>query len=148
MHLLPLSTALLSLASTISAIPTTNHVLHEKRSDGPHSAWKKHSRAVGSEILPVRIGLKQRNLKHAERFIHDISDPSSPNFGKHWSSEKVANVFAPAKETGDAVVEWLVNAGIDMKRIKFSTGEMRSKYGGTIRRADETVCIRQELGRV
>lgn len=130
MHLLSLSTALLTLASTISAIPTSNHVLHEKRNDGPHSAWKKHSRATGTEILPVRIGLKQRNLEHAERFIQDISDPASPNFGKHWSVEKVANVFAPAKETSDSVTDWLVNAGIDMRRIKLSTGRSRSKSNG------------------
>jgi tripeptidyl-peptidase-1 len=45
-------------------------------------AWTKHSRASKDAILPVRIGLNQRNLEHSERFLEDISDPDSPNFGK------------------------------------------------------------------
>ena len=42
--------------------------------------------------------------------------------GKHWSAEKVANTFAPTKETHDGVVSWLVKAGIDASRHAHSTG--------------------------
>jgi len=67
--------------STCSAAPApSNHVLHEKRSGVPHQ-WAKRSRAPGHEVLPIRIGLLQRNLEHADRFIYDVSDPKSPNFG-------------------------------------------------------------------
>lgn len=121
---------LLTLASSISAVPifssssssSSSHVLHEKRDEGPQSLWTRHSRAQGHERLPIRIGLKQRNLEHADRFIQDVSDPTSPNFGKHWTADKVANIFAPAKETSDRVVEWLRSAGIDAKRLKHSAG--------------------------
>lgn len=57
------------------------HVLHEKRNGEP-IAWQKDARAARHHVLPIRIGLKQRNLEHAERFIYDISDPESPNYGK------------------------------------------------------------------
>jgi Pro-kumamolisin, activation domain len=42
--------------------------------------------------------------------------------GKHWSAEKVANTFAPAKKTMDGVADWLVEFGIDAERHSFSTG--------------------------
>ena len=42
--------------------------------------------------------------------------------GKHWSAEKVANMFAPAKETSEKTVEWLVASGIDPSRLKHSVG--------------------------
>lgn len=43
--------------------------------------------------------------------------------GKHWSAEKVANVFAPAKETEQGVVDWLMKSGIDGSRHTYSTGK-------------------------
>jgi hypothetical protein len=118
----------LSYAATGYSAPTTSHVLHEKRNDSPQTPWKRHSRAQGHEVLPMRIGLKQRNLEHAERYIDDIANPSSPNFGKHWSAEKVAEVFAPEKDTSNGVMNWLTTSGIDAKRLKYSTGRCHRPY--------------------
>lgn len=73
-----------SLISACCAAPSakySNHVLHEKRDGMPHQ-WGKRNRAAGYEVMPIRIGLRQRNLEHAERFINEVSDPSSPNFGR------------------------------------------------------------------
>lgn len=76
-----LSLCLLSLGSLTVSSPLGSHVLHEKR-DGMPMAWTKHSRAPKDTVLPVRIGLSQRNLEHSDRFLEDISDPDSPNFGE------------------------------------------------------------------
>ena len=57
---------LAALACVAAAAPSgisKKYVLHEKR-DGHLIAWKKHSRAFKEQVLPVRIGLKQRNLHH------------------------------------------------------------------------------------
>lgn len=70
----------LSLSGLVVSSPLGSHVLHEKRDAAP-VAWTKHSRAPKDTVLPVRIGLKQRNLEHSDRFLDDISDPDSPNFG-------------------------------------------------------------------
>ncbi len=81
MHLLTLVAAFAGFASALpSAEP---HVLHEKR-DGLPVAWRHHSRAERSTVLPVRIGLKQRNLEHGSRYIADVADPKSPNFGMYY----------------------------------------------------------------
>lgn len=81
MHLLTLVAAFAGFASALpSAEP---HVLHEKR-DGLPVAWRHHSRAERSTVLPVRIGLKQRNLELGSRYIADVADPKSPNFGMYY----------------------------------------------------------------
>jgi tripeptidyl-peptidase I len=116
--------AAVACLTTSFAAPTAdshNFVLHEKRDGAPHQ-WTKRTRAHPKEILPVRIGLTQTNLHKAEEYILDVSGPRSPNFGKHWSAEKIANTFAPAKKTQDGVVDWLVKSGIDATRHTYSTG--------------------------
>ncbi len=108
---------------TTTAIPTSNsHVLHEKRI--VHGEiWTKRWRTPAEHILPMRIGLKQRNLDHADRFLMDIADPTSPNYGKHWSAEKVAKTFAPSKEASDKTLDWLVSSGVSIERLKYSVGK-------------------------
>ncbi|CAE7195937.1 hypothetical protein P3342_009989 [Pyrenophora teres f. teres] len=101
--------------------PLSTHTIHERR-DALPAAWTKHSRAPRDAVMPVRIGLKQRNLEHGDRFLHDISDPDSPNFGKHWTAQQVANMFTPHPETSDATLEWLHSSGIDRTRVKHSHG--------------------------
>ena len=48
------------------------------------------------------------------------SDPASPNFGKHWTSEEVIEAFRPSKQTEDEVRKWLVDSGIPSTRISHS----------------------------
>lgn len=72
---------LFSLISLGASSPLDSHVVHEKREALP-IAWTKQSRAPRDAILPVRIGLNQRNLEYSDQFVADISDPESPNFGE------------------------------------------------------------------
>ena len=142
MHLWRLLLA--ALAGQAVAFPTAEkYVVHERR-DGLPVAWKRHSKAFSLQALPIRIWLKQRNLHHATRFIDDVADPDSPNYGtyfylpgdivisvavltdgigKHWTSEQVANMFARAQERADRTIDWLVNSGIEASRIKHSVGK-------------------------
>lgn len=62
------------------AFTAEGFTVHEKRSLKPHE-WIKRSRARPDDTLPVRIGLKQRNLENAEQYIFDVAHPSSPNYG-------------------------------------------------------------------
>jgi hypothetical protein len=74
--------ALAAVALTCSAAPTTDkHLLHEKRDGKPHQ-WERREPALAHQVLPIRIGLRQRNLENADQYIRDVADPNSPNFGK------------------------------------------------------------------
>ncbi|KAH9890789.1 peptidase S8/S53 domain-containing protein [Xylariomycetidae sp. FL2044] len=116
-------------------LSTPRHVLHEKRDGGLHM-WEKRQRADSAQILPIRVALRQRNLENAEAYIYDVSDPTSPNFGKHWTAEQVANTFAPHPETRSAVLKWLVGSGIDRSRLSMSTGHNWVQFDGTVEEAE------------
>ena len=83
-----------------------------------------------------RIGLKQRNLENLSKHVEDVSDPDSPNFGRHWSAEKIANTFAPLKETSEQTVQWLINSGVEASRIKHSTGRNWIEFESTVEEAE------------
>ena len=105
----------LTLLASLTVV-LASHIVHEKR-DFTHPSWAKRSRLPTENILPMRIGLAQQNLHQAHDLLMSISDPSSPNYGQHWTAKQVTDVFAPAKETVNAVKEWLVSAGIADERL-------------------------------
>ena len=92
-------------------LPTT-HVLHEVR-NGNSQRWANIGRAPANSVLPMRIGLSQSNLDKAHEYLNDVSHPSSPNYGKHWTSQQVIDAFQPAESTIETVRQWLVNAGLE-----------------------------------
>ena len=53
--------------------------------------------------------------KHHSEFIS--SDPTSPFFGQHWTTDAVINTFAPSTETVKATTQWLEGFGISRDRI-------------------------------
>lgn len=109
--------ALVALVASVIAAPSpTTHILHEKRDAVPFG-WERHDTLSSNDVLPMRVALKQNNLDKAEEYLMDVSHPSSPNYGQHWSAKKVAETFAPSRESFDAVTVWLKNSGITPDRI-------------------------------
>lgn len=68
-----LFSVLLVLAAALraAAVPTSSHVLHEKRQFAPLH-WEKRDRVDPSIVLPVRIGLTQRNLDLGPDLLHQV----------------------------------------------------------------------------
>lgn len=101
-----------SVVATV-AVPDT-HAVHEKRdvSSPLSSRWTKRSRVEQHRKLPVRIGLAQSNLDEAHEHLMRISDPASPHFGQHWTSDEVIDFFQPSDEAVDAVTQWLSEHGV------------------------------------
>lgn len=121
MHFFNLLNAVLLISSSDAASIRDGHVLHERRHITP-SPWVKRSQAPRDVILPVRIAIESRNIERGHEFLMDISDPTSPNFGKHWTPKKVHDTFAPAQETVQAVREWLSSSGIAAHRHTVAVG--------------------------
>ena len=111
------------------------YVLHEKRSYVP-SGWSLLGRQNAFHIIPLRFGLKQSNMDKIEEFLNDVSHPDSPNYGKHWSPGQVAKVFSPTQEAFDTVQAWLVNGGIDIKRLRGSRMGAWIRVNTTIEEAE------------
>jgi tripeptidyl-peptidase-1 len=94
MWLLSLSLVISSLALNVISSPTSGHVLHEKRASAP-PLWIKRSKLDARTVVPVKIGLNQRNLDRAEDYIWDVAHPRSDTYGQHWSAKQIAETFAP-----------------------------------------------------
>lgn len=112
------------------------HVVHEEI-PAARSSWLKSHRVHESSTLPVRIGLTQQNLHRAEEFIHDVSHPESPNYGKHWSAHQIIEMFKPAKDSIDAVMDWLAVEGIHPTRIRLSPSKSWLTFNATVREVEQ-----------
>jgi tripeptidyl-peptidase I len=121
-------------AAFARVVPST-HSVHEKR-DFLHPRWLQGTRLHSRAILPIRIGLTQQNLDNAEEQLLDISDPDSPNFGKHWTQEQVVDHFKPTDETVDVVRDWLISSGIALNRITHSDNKAWLAFDATAEEAE------------
>lgn len=123
-----------TLAVAVGAKPlrrATKHVVHEEKPVARRN-WFKTTRLQRSTVLPVRIGLAQRNLDRAEAFIYDVAHPDSDSYGKHWSPEKVVEMFSPAQESINLVMEWLESEGIQPGRAKLSSANSWISLNATV----------------
>lgn len=127
--------AIATLAAGAVAAPSLNHVLHEKRDKLP-VGWDNGKELDMNTILPMKIGLTQSNLDKAEEYLMDISHPESPNFGQHWSAQKIAETFAPSQESVDSVMYWLESSGIHPKRISKSQSLGWLHFDATVEEAE------------
>ncbi|KAJ8481461.1 hypothetical protein ONZ51_g5989 [Trametes cubensis] len=97
----------------------SRRVLHESRHDVP-TGWTLHKRADPDATLPLSIALVQSNLHNLDDYLLDVADPESPNYGKLWTPEMVAETFRPSKESVDVVHSWLSTDGVHPNRIQLS----------------------------
>ena len=88
-------------------------VVHEERHEPLRTAIDRR-RIESKAMLPMRIGLQQNQdaLMQAEPWLMAVSDPTSPDYGRHWSQEAVIEAFKPANETIQAVEAWLSSHGV------------------------------------
>ncbi|TVY75723.1 Tripeptidyl-peptidase [Lachnellula suecica] len=123
-------------AAAVGAIPSThNHVVHEKRTAEPRH-WEKKARLNPKAVLPMRIGLTQRNLDKGGELLMEISRHDSPKYGQHYSPEEIIEIFAPAQDSVDAVKSWLESAGIEAQRISQSVNKQWIQFDAKVEEAE------------
>lgn len=83
--------AIASVSLFTSAAPAAvPHVVHERR-DLHQALWTRSDIKIDRRsVVPVSIGLKQRNLENGHQYLMDVSSPTSANYGKHWSPKEVS----------------------------------------------------------
>lgn len=65
------------------------------------------------------------------------SDPNSPNFGRHWTSEDVIEAFRPSQETENEVRQWLIDSSIPLKRITHTENKAWFAFYATAEEAEK-----------
>ena len=71
----------------------------------------KRDRAHHDHIHEVIFVIQQRNMDELTSILHDVSDPSSPNYGLHWTTDEVVSLTSNP-EASDAVVSYLSSTGV------------------------------------
>jgi tripeptidyl-peptidase-1 len=135
MYLLRSLSLLLLCGSSLAAPAPHSFVRHEKRDSAPHK-WIKRATAPPDTRLPIRISLRQENAHLGHDHLMDISNPGSPNFGKHWTAKEVEDFFAPRSESVNSVIDWLESSGIDYTRYRVAHGRGSVQFYATVSEAE------------
>lgn len=90
-----ISTVLCLLSLLAVGYPSpTRYVVHERRNVLP-SGFVRRGRLDPAARIPLRIGLKQRNLHLASELLDQVSHPQSETYAKYWSPQEVVDTFSP-----------------------------------------------------
>ncbi|EJD45533.1 family S53 protease [Auricularia subglabra TFB-10046 SS5] len=115
--LLSLNAIVLGLAlAARGAAPNTTMRVHEHRAQPPRG-FVAAGRAPANSPLKLRLGLLQRNVPGLIDALYRVSDPASPDYGKHLSKEEVNAFLAPTSETLSAVTDWLTSNGVQAHAV-------------------------------
>ncbi|GAW11384.1 hypothetical protein ANO14919_007280 [Xylariales sp. No.14919] len=123
-------------SSLVFGLPTSEHVVHEKR-DGVPAHWRKISEASDDTPIDLRFALKQNNLERAQEYMREVSHPESENFGRFWTPQQVISTFAPSEGALSDTVQWLLQMGVASKRIAPSAGRNWVKVKSTVAEAEK-----------
>ncbi|KAL2177315.1 peptidase S8/S53 domain-containing protein [Thermothelomyces heterothallicus CBS 202.75] len=122
-----------------------SHTLHERHEAGNIEGWVKRGLADAESTVPVRIGLKQSNVDAAHDLLMDISDPRSPNYGKHLSRSEVEDLFAPRERSVAQVKRWLASAGVDEGRISQSANKQWIQFDAPVYELEKLLLTRYHM---
>lgn len=74
--------------------------------------WRLASPGLPSDVVTLKISLKQQRADALEQAVLAMSTPSNPEYGKHLSREELRRYVAPTTRAIDEVASWLASHGI------------------------------------
>lgn len=84
--------------------------------------WNQGLEADANHLLRVSIALTQQNTDLGVKTLLRISDPTSPDYGRHLSPKEVARMFAPRPNAIPEVMDWLEASGVNQSQVTLSYG--------------------------
>jgi tripeptidyl-peptidase-1 len=54
------------------ALPSSSHIVHERRSEALMRGWEKREAADPNAMVPVRIALKQSNIEKGDDYLMEM----------------------------------------------------------------------------
>ncbi|KAL1837990.1 hypothetical protein VTJ49DRAFT_3158 [Mycothermus thermophilus] len=98
----------------------TSHAVHERHEKRHLEGWVKRDLVDEDLTVPVRIGLRQENLERGHDLLMEISNPRSP---RTQSVEKVKR--------------WLVEAGVDERRLSQSPNKQWIQFDAPVHEVED-----------
>lgn len=86
------------------------------------SLWSQGREADANQSLQVSIALTVQNADLGAETLLRISDPTSPDYGRHLSAKDVTRMFEPEPKAVSDVMKWLEESGIDKRHVHVSYG--------------------------
>jgi len=77
------------------------------------TGWQLIGDAAPKDSMRLVFALKQRNPQKLEKTLYEVSDPSSPSYGRHLSLSALRELVEPTTETRRLVWLWLRANDID-----------------------------------
>ncbi|KAK6069260.1 Pro-kumamolisin [Seiridium cupressi] len=119
------------LAFFSSVADADGSAAHERRQRIP--GWQRADSTVEKDnALTIHIFLAQQNLEEAHDHLVRISDPTRPEYGRHWTAKQVADWFAPPPDSVKEVTKWLAESGIPRERLHRSGDNSEMYFDTTI----------------
>jgi len=59
------------------------------------TGWRVLGESSSTDFIKFTVALQNQNMKLLREELYDISNPSSENYGKWWSKDKIADFIAP-----------------------------------------------------
>ena len=94
-----------ALLSSLS-ITRSSHVFKEHALLSMRRDVQKVNRAQPLAMHTIVFAMSQRNIPELERILLDVSDPTSENYGKHWTRAEVG-AFTSNPTATKAILEYL-----------------------------------------
>lgn len=96
----------------------SSHECVKAKSCGSHD-FESLGRAETEEQITLSFGVKLKNVEKLYQALNEVSDPSSENFGKHWTYDQVSELTSNSEGT-QKVVKHLLNFVKDKNQVKAS----------------------------
>ncbi|MDH6119613.1 subtilase family serine protease [Kitasatospora sp. GAS204A] len=111
--LLPLCAASLSVTAAQAATPNaTPRVALPDTVTPAVSHSQKQGDVPAAQQISVAVGLKLRNTADLDKFLADVANPASPNYGHYLTPAQFAARYAPTQADVDHVVGYLKSQGL------------------------------------
>jgi tripeptidyl-peptidase-1 len=84
---------------------------------GIPDGWKSLGNAPADQKIHLRIAMSARHPELLEQTLYDISDPSSPRYGRYLKRDELKSMMRPHSEATTAVFRWLSQSGVHLDAI-------------------------------
>ncbi|KAK3503173.1 Pro-kumamolisin, activation domain-containing protein [Neurospora crassa] len=103
------------------------------------SHWKRSARLASDQVIHIdlELAVDQDISGIAAQALESISDPDSPSFGQHWTPNRIAQFFAPLRESIRQVGRWLNSSGVPRSAMRLSRDGTFLSFSVSVRQAEQ-----------